>query len=151
MLCSECFFEIYTERRIPEYSVGQNFQMLLPYMFQYQCATLSEQLYGVCVREGSHSRRKLNEQDEKKRYKEFEVLVDEIASICQIQDRSSRERIAYWKIKRRYNFALKYGHNRQAVVLLWKRNKYEKRGFYQVLKDSIWICLRESWIIKWRG
>ena len=30
MIKSECFFEIYPGRRIPEYPVGQNFQMLLP-------------------------------------------------------------------------------------------------------------------------
>lgn len=151
MLCSAYFFEIYPERHIPEYSVGQNFQMLLPYMFRYQCATISERLYGVCVREGSHSRMKLSEWEEWKKYMEFEALVDEIASICHINDKRAKERITYWKVKRRYNYMLKYGYNRRAVKLLWKRNKYEKRHFYQVLKDSIWICLKDSWILKRKG
>ena len=36
MLRSEYFFNIYPERRIPEYDVGQNFQMLLPFMYYHQ-------------------------------------------------------------------------------------------------------------------
>ena len=68
MLRAEKFFEIYPERRIPEYDVGQNFQMLLPFMYHYLCPTMTEKLYGVCVRKGSHSRRVLTEEEEKKKY-----------------------------------------------------------------------------------
>ena len=35
MLRTEPFFQIYPERRIPEYHVGQNFQMLLPAQMPY--------------------------------------------------------------------------------------------------------------------
>ena len=40
MLRTERFFEIYRERKIPEYDVGQNFQMLLPYMYHHKCPTI---------------------------------------------------------------------------------------------------------------
>ena len=50
MLRTKAFFEVYPKRRIPEYDVGQNFQMLLPFMYRHQCPTIEEELYGVAVR-----------------------------------------------------------------------------------------------------
>lgn len=79
--------------------MGQNFQMLLPYMYHHKCPTIPEPLYGVCVREGSHSRMRLMQEEEEKKYRDYERLVDEIAEICGIHDKESRRRIACWKEK----------------------------------------------------
>lgn len=127
MLRAEKFFEIYPERRIPEYDVGQNFQMLLPFMYHYLCPTMTEKLYGVCVRKGSHSRRVLTEEEEKKKYQDYEKLIDEIALICHIEDEKSGDRIAYWKIKRRYMIAVKYKDAGEIVKNLWKLFRLRKR------------------------
>ena len=127
MLRAEKFFEIYPERRIPEYDVGQNFQMLLPFMYHYLCPTMTEKLYGVCVRKGSHSRRVLTEEEEKKKYQDYEKLIDEIALICHIGDEKSGDRIAYWKIKRRYMIAVKYKDAGEIVKNLWKLFRLRKR------------------------
>ncbi len=127
MLRAEKFFEIYPERRIPEYDVGQNFQMLLPFMYHYLCPTMTEKLYGVCVRKGSHSRRVLTEEEEKKKYRDYEKLIDEIALICHIGDEKSGDRIAYWKIKRRYMIAVKYKDAGEIVKNLWKLFRLRKR------------------------
>ena len=127
MLRAEKFFEIYPERRIPEYDVGQNFQMLLPFMYYYLCPTMTEKLYGVCVRKGSHSRRALTEEEEKKKYQDYEKLIDEIALICHIEDERSGDRIAYWKIKRRYMIAVKYKDAGEIVKNLWKLFRLRKR------------------------
>ena len=127
MLRAEKFFEIYPERRIPEYDVGQNFQMLLPFMYHYLCPTMTEKLYGVCVRKGSHSRRALTEEEEKKKYQDYEKLIDEIALICHIGDEKSGDRIAYWKIKRRYMIAVKYKDAGEIVKNLWKLFRLRKR------------------------
>ena len=127
MLRAEKFFEIYPERRIPEYDVGQNFQMLLPFMYHYLCPTMTEKLYGVCVRKGSHSRRVLTEEEEKKKYRDYEKLIDEIALICHIEDEKSGDRIAYWKIKRRYMIAVKYKDAGEIVKNLWKLFRLRKR------------------------
>lgn len=108
MLRADCFFEIYRERHIPEYDLGQNFQMLLPFMYYHRCPTIHEALYGVCVRKGSHSRAKLTLEEEEQRTRDYEKLVDVIAEICHIEDRESRKRIAYWKISRRFAIASKY-------------------------------------------
>lgn len=127
MLRAEKFFEIYPERRIPEYDVGQNFQMLLPFMYYHLCPTIAEKLYGVCVREGSHSRRVLTEEEEKKKYREYERLVDEISLICRIEDEKSKDRITYWKIRRRYIIALKYRDVTETAKNLWKLFRLKRR------------------------
>lgn len=59
----EIFFEIYPDGRIPVYPVGQNFQMLLPFMYRYKCPTIEKELYGVAVRRGSHSRQILTREE----------------------------------------------------------------------------------------
>lgn len=137
MIKSECFFAIYPRRHIPEYPVGQNFQMLLPYMYRYRCPTIREPLYGVCVRENSHSRRGLTQEEEERKYRDYESLVDEISEICGIHDTESRRRIVCWKARRRYIISMKYGRINQAVYALYLLCK--NRGFTkEQLAETFW-------------
>lgn len=119
MLRSRDFFEIYPDGRIPVYQVGQNFQMLLPFMYRYKCPTIEKELYGVAVRRGSHSRRRLTREETEKKYREYEHLVDEIADICQIKDTESRKRIERWKMRRQMQLAYQYKDFRKAAQV-WK-------------------------------
>lgn len=146
MLRTDRFFEIYPERRIPEYPVGQNFQMLLPFMYRHRCPTLREELYGVAVRQDSHSRTALTQQQEEKKYLDYERLVDEIVQICGIKDKKSLDRIACWKAKRRYSISLKYGRKRQAVRALHKMCRCGSVGIGKVLKETVWICFVNGWV-----
>ena len=109
MLRTEPFFEIYPERKIPVYDVGQNFQMLLPFLYKHRCQTLRQVLYRVHVRPDSHSKYALSESEERERFRQFEFLVDEIAGICGIRDLTSRFRIFRWKMMRRLILLVKYG------------------------------------------
>ncbi len=120
MLKSQRFFEIYPEKRIPEYDVGQNFQMLLPFLYRYKCPTVQRELYEVAVREGSSSRRALSERERAERYEGFERLVDDIAAICAIQDKPSEKRLLQWKLRRRLDLARSTGKWDQAVRALWR-------------------------------
>lgn len=108
MLRSALFFDLYPDRSIPVYGVGQNFQMLLPYMYKHECVTLSKELYGVCVHAESHSRRTLTKQQELQKYKDYEKLLDDIARIASITDKADLRRIKLWKLRRRGNIARKY-------------------------------------------
>lgn len=148
MLKSECFFRIYTTRCIPEYNVGQNFQMLLPYMYYYRCPTIQEKLYGVCVRKDSHSRKTLSRKEEEQKCLDYENLVDEIADICKIHNKKSQKRILCWKIRRRYIVALKYNCKRQAISALFQLYKRGDLKIWKVLKDSLWVCLENTWIVQ---
>lgn len=114
MLRSGAFFSIYPDRSIPEYDVGQNFQMLLPFMYRHKCPTIPQELYGVAVRPGSHSRRALDQTQEEKKYSDYERLVDDIAAICGITDQASLDRLTCWKARRRYQISMKYGNGAAA-------------------------------------
>ena len=146
MLRAKAFFEVYPERRIPEYDVGQNFQMLLPFMYRHQCPTIEEELYGVAVREGSHSRTALTQVQEEKKYRDYEKLLDDIAENCGITDRESRERILCWKARRRYKIALKYGRKKAAVRALVWLHKCGGFSVSEALKEIIWVCFVNGWV-----
>lgn len=150
MLRTEKFFEIYPDRHIPEYEhdIGQNFQMLLPFMYRHKCPTIQEHLYGVCVREGSHSRRKLTQEEEKRKYQGYEDLVDEIADICQIKDKVSKRRFAYWKAKRAYGLAVKHGDKKAIIRALCKLYGCGEIKLNKLLKDVFWIYLGNSRLFK---
>ncbi len=120
MLRCAPFFSIYPQRRIPEYDVGQNFQMLLPFFYFHRCPTIREELYTVYVRTESHSRRALTRQEEERKYAGFEALVDEIASICHISDSNELFQIELWKQRRRYEISMRNHQKRKAAAaLLW--------------------------------
>jgi glycosyltransferase involved in cell wall biosynthesis len=146
MLRAKAFFEVYPERRIPEYDVGQNFQMLLPFMYRHKCPTIEEELYGVAVREGSHSRTALTQAQEEKKYRDYEKLLDDITENCGITDRESRERILCWKARRRYKIALKYGRKKAAVRALVWLHKCGGFSVSEALKEIIWVCFVNGWV-----
>lgn len=109
MFRTEPFFRIYPDRKIPVYDVGQNFQMLLPFLYRHRCPTVREVLYRVHIRPDSHSRRALSEPEEREKFRQFERLIDEIAGICGVRDPKVLFRIARWKWKRRIYLCMKYG------------------------------------------
>ncbi len=146
MLKTECFFDIYPECRIPEYDVGQNFQMLLPYMYRHKCPTIRQELYGVAIRQGSHSRTGLTQAQEEKKYADYESLVDEIADICRIQDKESLNRIHCWKILRRYDISLKYGRKKEAMAALKQLRRCGGLSTGTALKKILWICVANRWV-----
>ncbi len=159
MLRSEDFFAIYPQRKIPQYDVGQNFQMLLPFLYYYRCPTLQQRLYGVCLRENSHSRRKLTQAQEEKKYLDYESLVDDIAAVCRIQDQNSLARIARWKLNRRDQLSRKY-HNtihwpdhlrltHQAEGSGRLTHQVRRTSRWKMLKDAAWYRLENTWVVTW--
>ena len=148
MLRTEPFFAIYPERRIPEYCVGQNFQMLLPFLYRHGCPTLQERLYGVAVRPGSHSRTPLTQPQEEKKYADYERLVDEMAALCGIESRVEQERIACWKAGRQYHLALKYRRWRKAMGALGRLRRLGGLRAGEAAKEFVWAIFHSTWI--WR-
>ncbi len=146
MLKSEAFFDIYPGRRIPEYGVGQNFQMLLPFMYRHKCPTIPEKLYGVSVRVGSHSRTALTQEQEEKKYGDYERLVDEIAEICHIEDKASIDRITCWKARRRYRISLKYGRKKEARAAVRQLRRCGGFSAGEMMKELIWAYCVNGWV-----
>lgn len=139
MLRTRALFDLYPRRRIPEYEVGQNFQMLLPVLYRWPCPTIPEALYHVCVRADSHSRRLRNREEEIARCAGFERLIDELAEVIGIRDREELRRIQLWKAVQRYKLARRYKQNLRALGALlaiarfggirsgWFRERLERR------------------------
>ena len=146
MLKAASFFEIYPDRRIPEYDVGQNFQMLLPFMYRHKCPTIKEELYGVSIRPGSHSRTKLTQEQEEKKYKDYENIIDDIARICRIKDKPSKDRIICWKAGRRYRIALKYRHRKDALRALGWLKRCNGFRVSEALKEILWLYFVNEWV-----
>lgn len=146
MLKTAPFFEIYPNCNIPEYehNVGQNYQMLLPFMYRHKCPTIQERLYGVCVREGSHSRKKLTQKEEERKYRDYEKLVDDIADICGIKDEASKKRIEYWKARRAYSLAIKYGVKRRIVKSLYRLYRCGEVPADRVTQEAFWIYIGKN-------
>lgn len=148
MLRTKDFFSIYPDRHIPEYDVGQNFQMLLPFMYKYDCPTIQKELYGVAIRAGSHSRRKRSESENIQKYRAYESLLDDIVFICNIRGKDELKRIACWKRKRRVQLALQYHHYlrgfRQSIAAF---PISPRCGFY-CLAIVIYAILRHASIFK---
>lgn len=108
MLKSEYFFKLYEGYEFPVYNVGQNFQMLLPFMYYYECPTINEPLYIVNRRTDSHSARVLTEAEEKNKYSDYENLIDDIAHIIGITSEGELRQLAVWKLNRRLIIGKKY-------------------------------------------
>lgn len=144
MLKSRSFFRIYPDRHIPEYNVGQNFQMLLPFMYHHKCPTIQERLYGVFVREGSHSRRKLTQKEELKKYRNYEHLADDIARICGMRDKKSKMHILQWKARRRKQIASKYNRKILLISALYQLYRCGDLEFRKMVNDSARILI--MWI-----
>lgn len=70
----------------------------------------------MAVREESHSRRVLTDEERTRRYRAFEHLVADIAAICGIRDAASKCRLLRWKLRRRLE--LMRSTRRRAVKLL---------------------------------
>ena len=101
MLETERFFQIYPDKKIMESYFGQNYQMLLPYLFKYRCPTIRQRLYRVYVRPDSHFRRVKTEAEERFYLASFDRLVDETRHICSLNDAASLLRIKLRKVRYR--------------------------------------------------
>ncbi|NBJ83320.1 glycosyltransferase family 2 protein [bacterium 1XD42-94] len=139
MLRTEPFFAIYPKRKIPEYDVGQNFQMLLPFLYTHRCPTLTEELYTVYIRPGSHSRRMLTRQEEEKKYADYERLIDEIAELCNITNRDEKRRLTLWKQRRRLALSRKYGRKGRAAAALFRIGMCRGLSFRECLRTLDYI------------
>lgn len=116
MFRTKPFFEIYPERKIPDSIVGQNLQMLLPFLYRYPCPTIQEELYCVYVRPGSSSRARLTDEEKREKNAEFLKLIDVLVGICHITDRTEIQRVERRKAEIQYWFFQKQGKKYRAAL-----------------------------------
>lgn len=75
---TEALFTALGGRRIVESPAGQNYQLLLPLAYCYQCGFISEPLVAYVAREGSHSNSFTSFEAQIERIHEFEELLHKV-------------------------------------------------------------------------
>lgn len=131
MLRSSAFIKSNPGRSIYESSVGQNLQMLLPVFYNNKCGYISQRLYYIYVRDGSHSRQTTDLQGFINRWNEYEDLLLNIINSIVDMSKSEKE---YWYdainqlcARDRFMFAIQY---RDIIKIeefygLLKKNNYD--------------------------
>ena len=131
--------EIYTEK-----NAGQNWQLMLPLLYQYRCITIGDYLYNVVIREESHSRGQ---------YKTFEGVCDKLQSyentlICTLNNMlflslDEREKYIY-DIRKKYllerlNVCLKY-HRKEDARIIRKRLEKDYQVTLSLTRKLDYLC-----------
>ena len=128
MLRASAFIQAIPKRKIFESRGGQNWQMLLPVLYNNRCGYLDIDLYYIYKREGSHSRKKEDFEESIKRLKSHEdILVNTIDSISNMPD---QEKDKYYEIIQ--NKYLK----KRLVIYSRHRKIDELKKTYKTLKNK---------------
>ncbi len=70
-------------RKIADYRIGQNIQMILPIVYYYPCQYLDEYLYGYVIHGDSHSHKKRSYEEEIIKLENFEKCVIDTLSLLE--------------------------------------------------------------------
>lgn len=118
MVRMECFDKVNPARQIFDKRYPQNFQMLLPLNYSYKIHTICQTLFGILIRQNSHSRcDETYEQhiDDSQGYKE--ILDHTFASIAAMSQ-NDRERCcrlsSIYSLSGKLFYSLKYGKAKEA-------------------------------------
>ena len=93
---ASAFIQAIPKRKIFESRGGQNWQMLLPVLYNNRCGYLDIDLYYIYKREGSHSRKKEDFEESIKRLKSHEDILVNTKDI--ISNMSDQEKDKYYEI-----------------------------------------------------
>lgn len=130
-LLSSAEWPMYTSK-----NAGQNWQLMLPVLWNYRCVSISEVLYSVLVRCASHSRGQ---------YKGYEATVAKIDAYMQtILGTLDRIKGMDKKIREKYKIAIK---NKYYTELMWLAIQYsQKNDFYKYYEKTSkkFFCLNSS-------
>ena len=112
MVRSEMFLKALPERQIYECKTGQNWQLLLPIAYHYECGFLDEVLYFYLVRPNSHSRAEKEYFELVERTYRHQDTLDHVVQSIDMPENERKdylERIEIKYVRKRLNYALQYG------------------------------------------
>jgi glycosyltransferase involved in cell wall biosynthesis len=117
-------------------NAGQNWQLMLPVLWNYRCISIPEVLYSVLVRCASHSRGQ---------YKGYEATVAKIDAYMQtILGTLDRIKGMNKNIREKYKIAIK---NKYYTELMWLAIQYsQKNDFYKYygMTSKSFLCLNSN-------
>ncbi|MDR3002497.1 MAG: glycosyltransferase [Fibromonadaceae bacterium] len=103
MIKTHIFFNEIEERTIySEKEAGQNWQILLPILYNHKCITIDKYLYNILDHSNSHSRKKLSYEKEMSKYKTYFNTV--INTVNNIKSMSTKEKKLFtYKVKSKFS------------------------------------------------
>lgn len=128
MVRSDAFLETHPTKHIfDENGAGQNYQMLLPVLYKYECGFLPDVLYYIVISQKSHSHREKDfDSNIQKTYNHQEILLHVLHEI----DMSKEERCYYLNI-----IEIKYIRRRMEIAAQF-HEKEELKKYYNELRSK---------------
>ena len=126
---SEALFSAIGGRHIYESPSGQNWQLLFPLTYHYDCGFIHEELATYVVRRNSHSRSYLTAEDRMRRTYELQDIIDHVLPTVGMSDEDYRVYSEYARLKylpTRFTLAVKMGD--KAAAREYKRVLDEAEG-----------------------
>lgn len=107
---------IYTEK-----NAGQNWQLMLPVFFQYNCITINDYLYSILVRPTSHSRGQYNSYEKEcLKFKAYQITlyntIDRIPEMDNYQKQHYKESIKFRFLEKRIRLNFEYLKRKHALI-----------------------------------
>lgn len=99
MVRSEAMLNAIPQRRIYECKTGQNWQLLLPVAYRYECGFLNDVLYYYLVRKNSHSRAEVTYQDQVAKTYRHQDTLDHVVGEIGMPEEERREYLHKIKLK----------------------------------------------------
>ena len=130
---------IYTSKE-----AGQNYQLLLPLLYSYECMTIPEYLYIVVERNQSHSRKFTEDNDIFKQQSVYERTI--LCTLENIQCDANDKNILAREVSEHYKFIKEFKVIHSCDKSLNYLN-FLKR-YYSRLTWRQWLSLFKSYIIK---
>lgn len=122
MMRSKCFLEMNPERDIFEGRCGQNYQMILPVSYKYECGFLNSPTYNILSRSNSHSR-SFDSIEKVYKYQLFnEETIIETLNRIEMPELEKKKYIGIAKYecaKRRFYLAVEF-EDREGIVKFYK-------------------------------
>ena len=138
---SDAFRETHPSGQIvDEYNAGQNYQMLLPTLYRYECGFLPDVLYFIVVREESHSHRDKDYASKRKRSCAFQSILRRILTELDMPEETRQayfERLDLSYAKRRLQLAMRYHQKdelKKEYALLREKKACSKTDTFRYLR-----------------
>lgn len=128
MVRSEAMLNAIPQRRIYECKTGQNWQLLLPVAYRYECGFLDDVLYYYLFRKNSHSRAEATYQDQVEKTYRHQDTLDHVVGEIEMPEEERREYLH--KIK------LKYIRKRLRLAAQFHQRGAAKEEYGNLLREN---------------
>lgn len=128
MVRSEAMLNAIPQRRIYECKTGQNWQLLLPVAYRYECGFLDDVLYYYLVRRNSHSRAEVTYQDQVAKTYRHQDTLDHVVGEIEMPEEERRTYL--------HGIKVKYIRKRLHLAAQFHRPEAAKEEYESLLREN---------------